>query len=152
MSRRAIQKTVPVFQRNMERLKKKFETARRNIVPNSCVRIRQKVQRSASSPIGSTEAAILEAKHQLETEHGIQADFLRVRALPFTQEVSEFVSKYDQIYVVEMNRDGQMNQMLTIGYPQGHRTSNLLRLVMVCQPPQDGCVKAFCQVHAKCEA
>jgi len=38
--------------------------------------------------------------------------------LPFTQEVSDFVAKYDQIFVVEMNRDGQMNQILTIGYPQ----------------------------------
>jgi 2-oxoglutarate ferredoxin oxidoreductase subunit alpha len=67
---------------------------------------------------GSTEAAILEAKHQLETEHGIKADFMRIRALPFTQNVSEFVARYDQIFVVEMNRDGQMNQILTIEYPQ----------------------------------
>ena len=67
---------------------------------------------------GSTEAAILEAIHQLETEHGIKADFMRVRALPFTQEVTDFVAKYDQVFVVEMNRDGQMNQILTIEYPQ----------------------------------
>jgi 2-oxoglutarate ferredoxin oxidoreductase subunit alpha len=67
---------------------------------------------------GSTEAAILEAMHQLETEQGIKADFLRVRAIPFTDEVTEFVNQYDKVFVVEMNRDGQMNQILTVEYPQ----------------------------------
>jgi hypothetical protein len=32
--------------------------------------------------------------------------------------VTEFVNKYDQVLIVEMNRDGQMNQLLTIEYPQ----------------------------------
>jgi 2-oxoglutarate ferredoxin oxidoreductase subunit alpha len=67
---------------------------------------------------GSTEAAILEAIHQLEVEHGIKADFLRVRALPFTQEVTDFIHQYDQIFVVEQNRDGQMKQLLTLEYPE----------------------------------
>jgi 2-oxoglutarate ferredoxin oxidoreductase subunit alpha len=51
-------------------------------------------------------------------EEGIQADFLRVRALPFTQEVTSFVEKYDQILVVEQNRDGQLSQLLTVQYPE----------------------------------
>ena len=67
---------------------------------------------------GSTEAAILEAAHQLDVEHGIKADFLRIRAIPFTQEVTDFVNKYDQIFVVEQNRDGQMKQILTVEYPE----------------------------------
>jgi 2-oxoglutarate ferredoxin oxidoreductase subunit alpha len=67
---------------------------------------------------GSTEMATLEAVHQLETEHGIKAEFLRVRATPFTQEVTDFISKYEQIFVVEQNRDGQMKQLLTIEYPE----------------------------------
>jgi 2-oxoglutarate ferredoxin oxidoreductase subunit alpha len=67
---------------------------------------------------GSTEAAILEAVHQLDTEHGIKADFLRIRSVPFTREVTDFVKKYDQIFVVEQNRDGQMHQLLKIEYPE----------------------------------
>jgi 2-oxoglutarate ferredoxin oxidoreductase subunit alpha len=67
---------------------------------------------------GSTEAAILEAVHQLDMEHGIKADFLRVRALPFTQEVTDFINKYDQVFVVEQNRDGQMKQILSAEYPE----------------------------------
>jgi 2-oxoglutarate ferredoxin oxidoreductase subunit alpha len=106
----------PVFLRNMDRLKKKYETARK-YVPAPVLHSTEGATVGIIG-FGSTEAAILEAMHQLETEHGIKADFLRIRALPFTQEVTDFVAKYDQVFVVEMNRDGQMNQILTIEYPQ----------------------------------
>ena len=43
---------------------------------------------------------------------------MRVRAIPFTDEVTSFIKKYDQIFVVEMNRDGQMEQLLKIEYPE----------------------------------
>jgi 2-oxoglutarate ferredoxin oxidoreductase subunit alpha len=106
----------PVFLKNMERLKKKYDTAR-TYVPAPILHATEEATIGIIG-FGSTEAAILEAKHQLETEHGIRPDFMRIRALPFTQDVSDFVAKYDQIFVVEMNRDGQMNQILTIEYPQ----------------------------------
>ncbi|HLO17137.1 MAG TPA: 2-oxoacid:acceptor oxidoreductase subunit alpha [Anaerolineales bacterium] len=105
-----------VWLRNMDRLKKKYETARKYVPapilypkPGATVGI---------IGFGSTEAAILEATSQLETEHNIKADFLRVRALPFTQEVTDFIQKYDQVFVVEMNRDGQLKQILTMEYPE----------------------------------
>jgi len=105
-----------VWLRNMERLKQKYETARK-FVPAPVL------YEKAGATVGvigygSTEAAILEAVHQLESEHGIRAEFLRLRALPFTQEVTDFVKKYDQIFVVEQNRDGQMRQILTVEYPE----------------------------------
>jgi 2-oxoglutarate ferredoxin oxidoreductase subunit alpha len=105
-----------VWYNNMERLEKKYETAR-NYVPSPVLHVTKDAEIGIIA-YGSTEAAILEAMHQLDTEHDIKAEFLRVRALPFTKEVTEFVNKYDQIFVVEMNRDGQMNQILTIEYPQ----------------------------------
>jgi len=105
-----------VWLKNMDRLKKKYQTAKKYVpapvldsTPGATVGI---------IGYGSTEAAILEAKQQLEEQHGIKADFLRIRALPFTEETTQFVNKYDQIFVVEMNRDGQMNQILTVAYPQ----------------------------------
>ena len=39
-------------------------------------------------------------------------------ALPFTREVSEFIDRYEQVFVIDMNRDGQMKQILTIEYPE----------------------------------
>jgi 2-oxoglutarate ferredoxin oxidoreductase subunit alpha len=43
---------------------------------------------------------------------------LRLRAVPFSEEVEEFIDQHEKVYVVEMNRDGQMKQLLTIEFPQ----------------------------------
>ena len=106
----------PMWYRNMERLKNKYEGAKK-YVPAP---IMHKVKGASVGIIGfgSTEAAILEAQHQLNTQNGIQADFMRVRAVPFTSEVADFIKKYDQVFVVEMNRNGQMNELLEIEYPE----------------------------------
>ena len=104
------------FLKNMNRLKRKNETAKK-YVP-APVLLEMKDATVGIIAYGSTEAAILEARYQLDQEHGIKTDFLRVRAIPFTKEVDEFLAKYDQIFVVEMNRDGQMNQILLTEYPQ----------------------------------
>jgi 2-oxoglutarate ferredoxin oxidoreductase subunit alpha len=102
--------------KNMDRLKQKYETARK-YVP-APMRYEKPGATAGIIAFGSTENAVLEAVHQLETEHGIKADLLRVRALPFTQEVTDFVNQYDQIFVVEQNRDGQMKQILSVEYPE----------------------------------
>ena len=105
-----------VWLRNMDRLKRKYQTARQYVpAPVTYTRPGATV---GIIGFGSTEAAILEAVHQLDTDHGITADFLRVRAVPFTQEVTDFINNYDQIFVVEQNRDGQMNQILSMEYPE----------------------------------
>ena len=105
-----------VWLRNMDRLKRKYETARK-YVPEP-VRYEKAGAMVGVIGFGSTEAAILEAIHQLDVEQGIKADFLRIRALPCTEEVTDFVQHYDQIFVVEQNRDGQLNQILTAEYPE----------------------------------
>ena len=100
----------------MDRLKKKQETAKQ-YVP-APVHHNMKGATVGIIAYGSTEAAVLEAQHLLNKEHGIKADFLRIRALPFTSEVDAFLKKYDQLFIVEMNRDGQMDQILKVEYPQ----------------------------------
>ena len=104
------------FQRNMLRLKKKFATARQ-YVPKPVI-FNGTNARTAIIAYGSTEAAINEARDQLASEHGIATDFMRVRAYPFSPEVDEFVKHYDQLFVVEMNRDGQLHQLLSLAYPE----------------------------------
>ena len=105
-----------IFQRNMERLKTKFVTAKQ-YVPKP-VTYTSNGAKVAIMAYGSTEAAINEARAQLENDHGIQTDFMRVRAVPFSPEVDEFVGNYEQIFVVEMNRDGQLHQLLSLAYPE----------------------------------
>jgi 2-oxoglutarate ferredoxin oxidoreductase subunit alpha len=105
-----------MYLKNMDRLKKKHETAK--LYVPAPVLHGMKGATVGILAYGSTEAAILEAQHQLEKEYGLKTDFLRVRALPCTKEVDTFLAKYDQIFIVEMNRDGQMAQILMTEYPQ----------------------------------
>jgi 2-oxoglutarate ferredoxin oxidoreductase subunit alpha len=100
------------FERNMERLNKKFETAR-SAVP------RPEVVASGKSKIGiiaygTTHWAITESRDQLSNEHKLETDYLRVRSYPFTREIHEFIERHDRVYVVEQNRDGQMASLLKL--------------------------------------
>jgi len=103
-----------VFHENMMRLKKKFVTAKQYL-PKPIV-YKTSGAKVAIIAYGSTESAIIEACDLLAKEHGIKIDFMRVRAYPFTEEVDKFVHQYDQVFVVEMNRDGQLHQTLSIAY------------------------------------
>lgn len=99
----------------LERLKTKYQSARRH-VPAPVIE-RMEGARFGIISFGSTLPAIEEARYQLQ-EKGIATDFLRVRAVPFTDEVGDFIRQHSHVYVVEMNRDGQLNQLLTLEYPQ----------------------------------
>jgi len=106
----------PVWHRMMQRLKKKYEMARK-YVPAPVVH-KLPGAKVGIIAFGSTEAAVLEAQHQLAVEHDLRTDFMRVRALPLTNAVRAFVAAHDPVYVVEMNRDGQMAQVLTLEYAE----------------------------------
>jgi 2-oxoglutarate ferredoxin oxidoreductase subunit alpha len=99
----------------LERLKAKFDTARQ-YVPAPVVETMPGARVGIVS-FGSTLPAIEEARFQLQ-EKGVLTDFLRVRAVPFTDTVAEFIRQHTHVYVVEMNRDGQLNQLLTLEFPQ----------------------------------
>jgi 2-oxoglutarate ferredoxin oxidoreductase subunit alpha len=63
--------------------------------------------------MGSTDDAMREAQDIL-AEKGIQADYMRVRALPANSAVREFIASHARNYVVELNRDGQLEQVLSL--------------------------------------
>jgi 2-oxoglutarate ferredoxin oxidoreductase subunit alpha len=65
---------------------------------------------------GSTESAVEEARTQL-ADAGLKSSMMRVRAIPFGKTVEKFIQKYEQVIVVEMNRDGQLYQLLCMDYP-----------------------------------
>src|ERR1700758_3569137 len=100
------------FERNMERINRKFETAR-SFVP------RPEVVSAGKSKIGiiaygTSHWALVESRDQLKKEYNFEADYLRLRAYPFTREVHEFVEKHERVYVVEQNRDAQMLSLLKL--------------------------------------
>jgi 2-oxoglutarate ferredoxin oxidoreductase subunit alpha len=104
------------FERNMERINRKFETAR-SFVPRPEVSTgKSKVGIIA---YGTSHWAILEARDQMRAEYGVEIDYLRLKAYPFTREVHEFIEQHDRVYVVEQNRDAQMLCLLKLDvHPQ----------------------------------
>jgi len=48
---------------------------------------------------------------------GIEFSLLRLRALPINDAVRDFVAAHRLCYVVELNRDGQMHQILSLEMP-----------------------------------
>ncbi|HET7754288.1 MAG TPA: 2-oxoacid:acceptor oxidoreductase subunit alpha [Anaeromyxobacteraceae bacterium] len=100
-----------VFQRNMDRLRRKLDTAR-TLVPAPIVE--GDGARVGIIGFGSSDAAIRESRHQLHQERGVATDYLRIRAYPFPLEVDRFVERHDRVYVVEQNRDAQLASLLRL--------------------------------------
>jgi 2-oxoglutarate ferredoxin oxidoreductase subunit alpha len=101
------------YEKNMARLKKKFETAK-TMVPKPLVDNMEAADIGIIA-FGSTLPAVQEARHYL-AEDGLQTDLLQLRAIPFTDEVTQFIYDHERTYVVEMNRDGQLHQLLSLEY------------------------------------
>jgi len=100
----------PAYADNMQRLLKKFRTAR-TLLPRP-------VELRAAEPTtlgaiyyGSTSPAMAEA-HDILAEQGIVLDLLRVRGFPFHDDVRDFIAAHEQVFVVEQNRDGQLRTLL----------------------------------------
>ena len=95
---------------NMDRLLKKFETAK-DLVPGPVVRICPDTTPIGAIYYGSTGPAMSEAWERL-TERGIHVDLLRVRGFPFNDAVRAFIDAHDQVFVIEQNRDAQLRMLL----------------------------------------
>ncbi|HMA18549.1 MAG TPA: 2-oxoacid:acceptor oxidoreductase subunit alpha, partial [Thermoanaerobaculia bacterium] len=99
------------YKNNMDRLAHKHETAKK-WVPHPIV---------SNGPdagvgliaYGSSDSAVEEARVIL-AKRGIETGYLRIRALPFTPDVAEFVARHDRVYVVDQNRDRQMYELVAV--------------------------------------
>jgi 2-oxoglutarate ferredoxin oxidoreductase subunit alpha len=107
-----------VYQDNMQRLLRKFETAK-SLVPAPVITLAkekapEKIQERTTYGLiffGSSAPAAREALATL-AEDGIPMDRMRIRAFPFPDAVSDFINAYDQVFLVEQNRDAQMRSLL----------------------------------------
>ncbi len=102
------------WERNMERLMRKAETAR-ELVPAPIHHGSGKA-RVGLIYYGSTESAVQEALERLPDR--LEIDALRLRAVPFGAEVKQFIDDHEVVYVLEMNTDGQMHKLLQLEVPQ----------------------------------
>jgi 2-oxoglutarate ferredoxin oxidoreductase subunit alpha len=100
------------YKNNMDRLRRKYETARKHVPapvldgdPNAEIGI---------IAFGSSHWAVLESRDQLQAEQNIPTEYMRLRALPFNDDLKEFVKRKKRVYVVEQNRDGQMLDLIRL--------------------------------------
>jgi 2-oxoglutarate ferredoxin oxidoreductase subunit alpha len=97
---------------NMNRLARKFERARGRVPPPV---IREGGGREVGIiAYGTSHWAVLESLDLLDQEHDIHAGYCRLRAYPFSAQVHDFIRRYDRVYVVDQNRDGQMRDLLRL--------------------------------------
>ena len=97
---------------NMDRLNRKFETARKH-VPKPVV------DRNAKAKIGliaygTSEYATAESRDQLREETKVETSYFRLRGYPFDDELARFVDAHERVYVIEQNRDAQLLQLMKL--------------------------------------
>jgi 2-oxoglutarate ferredoxin oxidoreductase subunit alpha len=99
------------YQLVLDRLLKKWATAKK-LVPRAIIDATAASEVGIVS-IGSCDGAIREAMDLLRAR-GVQVDYMRVRAFPFSEDVERFLAVHQLIFVVEQNRDAQFRALLTL--------------------------------------
>ena len=97
------------YQDVVDRLLVKWETAR-TIVPKPVIRYSQS-NKAGIITIGSGDGACEEAMGRL-AKQDVNLNYCRIKAFPFSDEVSDFIKQHDVVYVVEQNRDAQLRTIL----------------------------------------
>jgi len=98
------------YKANMQRLLKKFETAK-TLVPKPILNASKEPARFGAIYFGSTSPAMAEALDALSRQ-GIYVNALRVRSFPFQDEIFDFVASHSKVFVIEQNRDAQLKTLL----------------------------------------
>jgi 2-oxoglutarate ferredoxin oxidoreductase subunit alpha len=98
------------YKYNMQRLLKKFETAK-TLVPKPVLSASKEPARFGAIYYGSTSPAMAEALDALARQ-GIYVNALRIRSFPFQDEIFDFVQSHSKVFVVEQNRDAQLKTLL----------------------------------------
>jgi len=100
----------PDYVDNMQRLLRKFETAKQ-LMPKPLLRPAAKPARFGAIYYGSSSPAMQEALDVLAMR-GIHVNALRVRGFPFQDEIADFVAAHPWVFVIEQNRDAQLKTLL----------------------------------------
>lgn len=102
-----------IWEESLTRIKKKFEIGKQYL-PKPL--IHSNGSKKGIICVGSASFAVDEALDIL-AEEKIILDCMRIRSIPFHEEVKDFLFSHDLIYIVELNRDGQLSQLLTLAAP-----------------------------------
>jgi len=103
------------WENNLLRLKRKVESAK-ELVPQPLI-VKDQESENGFISYGTSNMPALEAVDLL-SEESLPVDYLRIKAIPFTQSVEDFLQNHQNTYVIEANRDGQMKNLLCMYFPQ----------------------------------
>ncbi len=99
-----------VYARNMDRLLKKWDTAK-NTAPAPYL-----YQAENGSPYGivffGTSTYSAEEAMDMMGQDDLSFDAMRIKAFPFNKTVENFIDAHEKVFVIEQNRDGQMRSLL----------------------------------------
>jgi 2-oxoglutarate/2-oxoacid ferredoxin oxidoreductase subunit alpha len=100
------------YQRNMDRLAKKWNTAKREV---PAPEFYQEINASEYGVLffGTSTYAAVEAIELLKEEN-ITLDAMRVKAFPFGKEFEDFINAHERIFIIEQNRDAQFKSLMMI--------------------------------------
>jgi 2-oxoglutarate ferredoxin oxidoreductase subunit alpha len=136
------------YQDVVDRLLVKWETTK-TLVPPAVVTRAERTTGLGVIAFGSSDGAVIEARDRL-AEQGVHADYLRLRAFPFGQEVFDFLQGHETVFVVEQNRDAQMKSLLTLETAAAGRLVSILHYNGM--PIPSDCVVQGILEHLKAEA
>ena len=102
----------PADQRNMDRLVKKWITAR-DYVPASHLYQQENVSEFGMLFFGTSQYSAEEAMDNLK-ENNHKVDGIRIKSFPFDSVGITFMEQHKYIFVIEQNRDAQMKSLLMI--------------------------------------
>jgi 2-oxoglutarate ferredoxin oxidoreductase subunit alpha len=97
---------------NMDRLARKFETARAH-VPPPLVEINPKAKIGFIN-YGTSRYATRESRDQMRGEMNVETSYFRLYGYPFNDALAKFVDAHERVYVIEQNRDAQLLQLMKL--------------------------------------
>ncbi len=102
------------YMNNMDRLARKFESIR-TAVPAPWVEIDEQAHIGVICA-GTSRYAAEESRDQLRREYQLETSYLRLKAYPFAEQVTDFIRRHERVYVVDQNRDAQLVGLMRLEF------------------------------------
>ncbi len=115
-----------VWRKNLDRIKNKIDSSKADIPEPVITKIRE--AKNGIIAFGSMDAALVEALDYLKAD-GVKLNYLRLRSLPASDQVLDFIRSHEKVYVLENNRDGQMHGILSLELPE--KAQDMISIAML---------------------
>jgi len=114
------------WRNNLDRIKNKINSSKADL-PEPIITKMRGAKRGIIT-FGSPDAAMNEALDYLKSD-GIKLNYLRLRSLPASDKVIDFIRSHEKVYIVENNRDGQMHGILSLELPE--KAADMISLAII---------------------